>query len=96
MPIIRVNSKVRDLLIQISEAEVVCIDNEMYVITEKSDLLDIQTLKLESNVEDFELVFATDFHTFNWWEVSCDSEHIEGNKWKIGDSIMTFLVTKSV
>lgn len=84
-----------ELLNKIAAAEIVRVDDELYVITEKSKYVDAKKAQHE-RVEDHEPIFQTDYHVFNWWEIKADTQRINDREWKIGESTVCFLTIQPI
>ena len=74
---------------KIAEADVVRVDDELYVITKKSKQLDEMARRV-SKIEDHEVVFETDYHRFTWWEITNELAKINEAEWKLGENIVSF------
>ena len=93
---LRLSSAVKELLTKIANADVVRIDDELFTITKKSDYTDVRTAETEPKIEDFEIIFETDFHTFNWWEITCDVTRVSDKEWKVGNNVLCFLTVQPI
>ena len=91
MLLLNLNPNTTELLAKIAAAEVARIDDELYIITKKSDITDSSKLALHSKIEDHEIIFETEFHIFNWWELKCDIIKLNDSEWKIGNNVVCFL-----
>lgn len=91
MLLLNLNSTTTELLAKIAAAEVARIDDELYIITRKSEITEPSKQILHSKIEDHEIIFETEFHIFNWWELNCDITKLNDSEWKIGNNIVCFL-----
>jgi hypothetical protein len=76
---------VKEILEQIAAADVVKIDNQLYAFVEKPEL-DPALAKVEDHV----VVFQTEYHVFNWWEITNDCTKLNNREWKIGHNVLSF------
>ncbi|HEY8402116.1 MAG TPA: hypothetical protein VIK89_12680 [Cytophagaceae bacterium] len=78
-----------ELLEKIQAADIVIIDDDKYPIRSNWKYLNLDKELAEK--EDFETVFETEFHTFNWWEIK-EAVKINEHEWKIGDNVVSFYI----
>jgi hypothetical protein len=80
----------QEFLAKLAAGDVARIDDALFIITEKAEWLGEQEY-LRRKIEDHELVFETDFHTFSWWEVCNEIGKIDEQQWQVGEHTISFL-----
>lgn len=88
-----ISNNTKEVLKKIDAADVVRVDGSLYVITGKSALLNRYNA---AKIEDFEVMFQTEFHEFTWWELNNEVEKRTNGEWKIGNCIVCFLSIEPV
>jgi len=78
---------VAELITLICAADVVRIDDKLYGFKQKPvDDSDYTHRK----VEDYETIFETESHLFNWWEIREESSKLNDREWKIANHTVSF------
>lgn len=85
-----ISTHTKEFLAKLTAGDVARIDDALFIITEKATWLDEKEY-LRRRIEDHELVFETDFHTFGWWELCNEISKIDEQQWKIGEYTISFL-----
>jgi len=88
MQITLVSKATANFLNKLAAADVVVIDDDKFIITEKAAWAGEP---ITHKVEDHETILETDYTRITWWEVSNEIEQINDQQWKIGDEIFAFL-----
>lgn len=78
-----------ELTNKLAAADIVKVDDDNFVITKKSKMLGSNKIIFDK-IEDHEMMFQTDYHIFNWWEISHDSTKLNDREWKVGEFVMSF------
>ena len=89
----RENPLVTALLIAICAADAVRVDDKLYGFKSKpiDDWLHLEQYEYtRRKIEDYETIFETELHLFNWWEIREESSKLNDNEWKIGNHIVSF------
>ena len=83
------NSKATtDFLTKLAAADVIVIDDEKFIITDKAGWAGEP---IKRKIEDHEKIVETDYTHFTWWEVAHELTQINEQQWKIGESEISFL-----
>lgn len=77
-------------LTKLAAAEVARIDDGLYIINNKAGWAGSDE-PTQRKIEDHELIFDTDYHTFGWWEICHETTQVEPGVFKVGDETISFL-----
>lgn len=86
-----------ELIRRVAIADVVRVNGENYAITSRGVELNDQkeAFSLASKLEDHDVIFETDYHTFTWFELVQDTERLNDQEWRIGDDDVISFYTLS-
>ena len=80
----------KEFITKLAIADVVRVNDDLFIIASKADWAD-QNKFPDRKIEDFEVVFETDYHQFTWWEISNELTIIDAQRYKVGDTVIAFL-----
>jgi hypothetical protein len=67
------------------------VDDAPYIITKKAEWIESRSTQ-STKIEDYEIVFETDFHRFTWWEIANETTLLVNTKqWQLGENTLAFL-----
>ncbi len=92
----RINPQTSTLLNYVTAADAVSINGELFIILKKNELLTSRTISTTDVIEDFIIMFETEFDAFSWYDLTCDSIKLGDNSWQIGQSVVSFLLLQPI